>query len=102
MVAWSGVRYTVLATALENLALACVSCSLRKGGRISAVGPDTRNASQLFHPRVEIWNEHVIAASSGEILGRTATGRATMVALRMNRVLAVAIRREEGLRDRWP
>lgn len=29
-------------TAIENLALACVSCSLRKGARLSAADPDTQ------------------------------------------------------------
>jgi hypothetical protein len=37
-----------------------------------------------------------------EILGVTAIGRATVTALSMNRVLAVAIRYEERTRDRWP
>jgi hypothetical protein len=59
-------------TSLENLALACVSCSLRKE-----------------------------ADAAGEIRGRTAIGRGTVVALSMNRVLAVAIRREEQLHGRW-
>jgi hypothetical protein len=79
-----------------------VSCSLRKGGRVSAVDPDTGNASQLFHPRVDLWIDHLIAVPTGEIQGRTPMGRATIVAFCMSRVLAVAIRHEEGLRDRWP
>lgn len=89
-------------TSLENLALACVSCSLRKGARTAAIDPGTGDAAQLFHPRIHAWSDHFIADVSGEILGLTAIGRATITSLSMNRVLAVAIRHEERTRDRWP
>ena len=36
------------------------------------------------------------------ILGLTPTGRATVAALSMNRPLALAIRREEVIRHRYP
>jgi hypothetical protein len=90
------------ATALENLALACVSCSLRKGPRTAVVDPENGDTTRLFHPRLNLWTEHFSAASSGEILGLSAIGRGTIILLSMNRVLAVAIRREERVRDRWP
>jgi hypothetical protein len=90
------------ATSLENLALACVSCSLRKGARTTAIDPDTGEVTQLFHPRLHSWNDHFGAKKSGEILGLTAIGRGMVVLLSMNRVLAVMIRREEHSRDRWP
>ena len=89
-------------TSLENLALACVSCSLRKGARTTAIDPATGDAAQLFHPRLHAWSDHFMADVSGEILGLTAIGRATITSLSMNRVLAVAIRHEERTRDRWP
>jgi hypothetical protein len=89
-------------TSFENLALACVSCSLRKGARTTATDPDTGDAVQLFHPRLHVWSDHFGADASGEILGLTTIGRGTIVSLCMNRVLAVAIRREEHARDRWP
>jgi HNH endonuclease len=89
-------------TALENLALACVSCSLRKGARSLAIDPATGAATQLFHPRLHVWSDHFGADASGEILGLTAVGRGTVAALSMNRVLAVKIRHGEHSRDRWP
>jgi hypothetical protein len=89
-------------TSLDNLALACVSCSLRKGARTTAIDPDTGEVAQLFHPRHQAWSDHFIPDASGEILGLTAIGRGTIASLSMNRVLAVAIRREERSRDRWP
>jgi hypothetical protein len=42
-------------TVLENLALACVSCSLRKGARITAIDPSSGDTTQLFHPRRDEW-----------------------------------------------
>jgi hypothetical protein len=89
-------------TWFDNLALACVSCSLRKGARTMAIDPASGDATQLFHPRVHGWTEHFSANASGEITGITAIGRATVVALSMNRVLAVGIRHEECSRERWP
>jgi len=90
------------ATSLENLALACVSCSLRKGARTTVTDPDTGEVTQLFHPRLHAWSDHFGADKPGKILGLTAIGRGTVVSLSMNRVLAVMIRREEHARDRWP
>jgi len=89
-------------TSLENLALACVSCSLRKGARTTAIDLATGDATPLFHPRLHAWSDHFRADASGEILGLTAMGRVTVVSLSMNRVLAVRIRSEECSRDRWP
>jgi hypothetical protein len=45
-------------TVLENLALACVSCSLRKVARRQAADPETGEMAPLFHPRREVWNRH--------------------------------------------
>ncbi len=90
------------ATSFENLALACVSCSLRKAARTTAIDPTTGDATQLFHPRIHAWTDHFSADDSGEVNGLTAIGRATVVSLSMNRVLAVRIRHEEWSRGRWP
>ena len=89
-------------TTLGNLALACVSCSLRKGARTTAIDPDTGEPTEIFHPRLHSWGEHFEYSPTCEIAGRTLTGRATVVLLRLNRPLAVAIRREENARERWP
>ena len=43
---------------LENLALACVSCSLRKGARQLATDPQTGRLAALFHPRKQRWLAH--------------------------------------------
>jgi HNH endonuclease len=89
------------ATTIENLALACVSCSLRKGGAIEAVDPETDQTTSLFNPRSQSWSDHFASHDDGRIVARTASGRATEARLRFNRVVAVAIRREEMLRGRY-
>lgn len=82
-----------------NLALACVSCSLRKWAKQTAADPETGADVPLFNPRVQIWGEHF--RWEGEwVAPLTPTGRATVASLAMNRPVAVAIRREEAARGR--
>ena len=45
-------------TILENLALACVSCSLRKGSKQTAVDSETMQEVLLFNPRTDNWKDH--------------------------------------------
>jgi 5-methylcytosine-specific restriction endonuclease McrA len=40
-------------TVADNLALACVSCSLRKWAKQTAIDPDTGEAVPLFNPRTQ-------------------------------------------------
>jgi hypothetical protein len=47
----------------------------------------------LFHPRNDRWSDHFRRSGSARLIGRTATGRATIVALGTNRPAAIAIRR---------
>lgn len=88
-------------TKLSNLALACVSCSLRKWARRSAADPETGEEVALFNPRVQHWNDH-FRWDGAVIVPLTPTGRATVAALALNRPLAVAIRWEEAERGRHP
>jgi hypothetical protein len=88
-------------TVAENLALACVSCSLRKGARQTAIDPLTGNEAPLFNPRLDVWMEH-FQWDDVHLISLTATGRATIDALDMNRVLILAIRKEEALLGRHP
>ena len=88
-------------TAGSNLALACVSCSLRKWARRSAPDPATGEEVPLFDPCGQAWADHFrwVGAS---VVGLTPSGRATAAALAMNRPMAVAIRLEEAERGRHP
>ena len=71
-------------TGLENLALCCVVCNRFKGSDIASIDPETGQLTPLFHPRLDSWDDHY-EFRNGEILGLTATGRATVRLLRMNR-----------------
>ncbi len=86
---------------LENFALACVSCSLRKGARRCAMDPQTGIETILFHPRQDAWSVHFIWKGN-RVLGISPIGRATVDSLKMNRLLALAIRKEERLHGRHP
>ena len=86
---------------MGNLALACVSCSLRKWAKRSAPDPETGEQAPLFSPRGQVWGDH-FRWDGPVVVPLTPTGRATVAALAMNRPLAVAIRLEEAERDRHP
>lgn len=88
-------------TNLENLALACVSCSLRKHARQTAIDPDSGNVEAVFNPRQDNWATHFYF-NGNYVVGITPTGGATVSALQLNRPLIVAIRGEEALRGRHP
>ena len=71
-----------------NLWLACLLCNDHKNDRIAALDPETGEYVGLFDPRRQQWHEHFMWSVNGEqILGLTATGRATAVALQLNRPL---------------
>ena len=88
-------------TTSENLALACVSCSLRKSARQIAVDPQTGLESPIFNPRQQHWSEH-FRWDDIFVVGTTPTGRATADALNMNRAVMLAIRTEEIFFHRHP
>jgi hypothetical protein len=88
-------------TTVDNLALACVSCSLRKWANQQATDPDSSEEVPLFNPRTQAWAEH-FRWEGERVVPLTPTGRATVAALAMNRPLIVAIRQEETVRGRHP
>src|SRR6266446_9062180 len=81
-------------TTADNLALACVSCSLRKGARQFASDPVSGDESPLFNPRQAAWPEH-FRWHGIHVEGLTPTGRATVEALRLNRLTILVIRQQE-------
>jgi len=88
-------------TVADNLALACVSCSLRKSAKQTAIDPETKTEVPLFNPRRDVWSEH-FQWDGVRVVGLTATGRATIETLALNRPLILAIRREEAALGRHP
>ena len=88
-------------TVAGNLALACVSCSLRKWAQQTATDPDSGDEVPLFNPRTQVWAEH-FRWDGERVVPLTPTGRATAAALALNRPLILAIRQEEAARGRHP
>ena len=89
------------ATTSDNLALACVSCSLRKSARQTVKDPETKKEVSIFNPRQQAWQEN-FRWDEVRIVGLTATGRGTVEVLKMNRPMMLAIRGEEELLGRHP
>jgi hypothetical protein len=69
---------------LENLALACRSCNLYKANTVEAADPVGGELVRLFDPRRDSWAEHLGITEDDQIVGVSARGRVTVVALRMN------------------
>jgi hypothetical protein len=88
-------------TTPDNLALACVSCSLRKGARQEIEDVETGETVNIFNPRQQSWNKH-FHWDGVKVVGLTPTGRATIKALDLNRATMLAIRTEEELLGRHP
>lgn len=90
------------ATTMDNLALACVTCSLRKATRQRVRDPRSGKLVPVFHPRKHRWFDHFSWTPSQRIRGKTATGRATIAALAMNRSSLVAIRQQLAALGKLP
>ena len=76
---------------IDNLALACIDCNLRKGSNLTGIDPETNEVTALFHPRCHQWREH-FAWDGIYIIGKTAVGRTTVRLLDMNTDDQLALR----------
>lgn len=77
----------------ENLAAACYRCNELKRAKTHDLDPATGELAPLFHPRQQAWPEHFQWVNGGtHIAGLTPTGRATVVALRLNNEYVVESR----------
>ena len=71
-------------TNLDNLAIACQVCNRRKGTDLGSVLPGATEIVRFFNPRIDIWSEHFIASSDGEIEPLTHLGRVTSLIFGFN------------------
>lgn len=77
----------------ENLWLSCRLCNEAKGVLVEARDSETGQIVPLFNPRAQQWAEHFIWDRRGtRMMGQTAVGRATIVALDLNSDLRVRSR----------
>lgn len=78
----------------DNLWLACPRCNQYKGQQTQAFDGVTRRQVVLFNPRTQKWNEHFRwGRDRATIIGKTACGRATVKALKLNLELSLESRR---------
>lgn len=78
----------------ENLWLACGACNSYKHAKTHAIDPNTNRKVRLFNPRRQNWNKHFLFNSdTSEIIGKTASGRATVLALKLNNERSVKMRK---------
>ena len=81
-------------TTADNLAFSCPSCNRYKGIRSHTQDARTGRSVPLLHPRRQRWKRHFTWSDDGtQIIGRTATGRATVETLRMNHTAMCNLRR---------
>ena len=78
---------------VENLALACHRCNLRKGPNLTGIDPASGEIAALFHPRRDEWPRH-FRLQGPYIEGLTPIGRATVRVLGLNDTRHVELRTE--------
>ncbi|MBI3979973.1 MAG: HNH endonuclease [Chloroflexi bacterium] len=77
-----------------NLSLACAWCNSFKSATTRAADRETGEGAQIFNPRTQVWTDHFRWSDDGTlIVGLTAVGRATVLALRLNNEFIVLARR---------
>ncbi|MGK7945170.1 MAG: HNH endonuclease [Microcystaceae cyanobacterium] len=78
----------------DNLCLACELCNQYKWTKTEGFEPKSGRLVTLFNPRTQQWTEHFTWSLDGsEIVGITACGQATVIALKLNNSLAVIVRK---------
>jgi hypothetical protein len=79
----------------DNLWLSCRLCNGYKGTKTYGRDPLTGRRIKLFNPRRQKWSRHFAwSADVTRIIGLTVCGRATAVALQLNNIFAVMVRRQ--------
>lgn len=90
-------------TRIDNLALACSGCNGHKHARVDGTDPLTGRAARLFNPRRHRWQDHFTWNDDYSlIIGMTATGRASVELLRLNREELVNLRKALRLLNQHP
>ena len=74
-----------------NLCLSCQRCNSFKGPNLTGIDPESRQVTELFHPRRHRWEDH-FEWRGIYLTGKTAIGRATVRVLKMNSEDQLALR----------
>jgi hypothetical protein len=86
----------------NNLCLACYKCNSYKGSNVAALDPITGDATKLYHPRQQNWDEHFEINPDATLVGLTPEGRATLEVLRINDKSRVRTRRLAQMAGDYP
>ena len=80
-------------TTFENLAFSCQGCNSHKAVKTTAEDSFTEKSVKLFNPRESVWREHFAWSDNfSEVIGTTPNGRATVIALKLNRQSLINLR----------
>lgn len=78
----------------SNLAYACGGCNGHKYTKAKAIDPKTDLSADIFNPRQQQWQEHFTWNNDFTfIIGVSDIGRATIDALKLNRLPVVNVRK---------
>jgi 5-methylcytosine-specific restriction endonuclease McrA len=78
----------------NNLCFCCFWCNTYKHVRTQVLDVRTGHAVPLFNPRMDNWHDHFRwSPTYTRVVGRTAIGRVTIQALRLNRPSLVRARK---------
>ena len=88
-------------TKSDNLCFSCSNCNIRKGSDIAGADPQTNQATFLYNPRIQKWEEH-FEVTHGYINGKTPEGRLTVFLLRFNTLERIAERIELAKLGSYP
>jgi hypothetical protein len=79
---------------LANLAWACLGCNMYKAATTHVFDLLTGDLVPLYNPRTEKWAAHFEWSENFSVLiGKTATGRATINCLKLNRIGLINLRK---------
>jgi len=78
----------------NNLCFCCFWCNTYKHARTQVLDVRTGHVVPLFNPRMDSWHDHFRwSPTYTRVVGRTAIGRVTIQALRLNRPSLVRARK---------
>jgi HNH endonuclease len=78
---------------VENLAYSCQGCNGAKADKRGMVDPIIKVFTAFFNPRTQIWEDHFAWSEDfSQIIGLTATGRVTVIGLKLNRKILIGFR----------
>jgi hypothetical protein len=73
-------------TIFKNIARSCGGCNVYKSDKIHFYDPITNALCPIYNPRLDKWSHHFQWNEDKlRLIGKTATGRATIELLRLNR-----------------